>query len=123
MPSQHKSLLVTLACCILLISSPAAGRRTTNAQPAANTLTIVNASSKEIHRLYVSVSGAPTWGPDLLGRNILYPGQSKSLGDLAGSQYDVMIVDADRRECVMRNVPSNSTLRLTEPLLASNCRR
>jgi hypothetical protein len=115
MRSLHKTSFVALMLGVLMISMPMMGRQTADAQPAPYTVMITNASSNEIHRLYISLSGAQSWGPDRLGASILHRGESRSLGDFPAGQYDLLIVDAGGHECVMRNlsVPSGRPWSIT----------
>jgi type II secretory pathway pseudopilin PulG len=105
MPSRHKASLVISVIGILLISALIAGQQAADAQSRRCALTIVNSSSREIHRLYVSTSGAPRWGPDVLGNAVLQPGKSKTLENLNPGPYDVLMIDSEKRQCALRGFP------------------
>lgn len=61
---------------------------------APATLMINNISAEPIHYIYMSPSAQNTWGPDLLGEStVLDVGQSFTIQNIVGGQWDVKIVD------------------------------
>jgi hypothetical protein len=72
--------------------------------PTAGQITIQNQSDWDIHYLYMSSSSVDTWGPDQLGTQILYSGQSFTLTGIACDNYDLKFVDQDGDECTMMGV-------------------
>jgi len=62
------------------------------------TLTIVNESQYTLYAVYVTEVSAPDWGPDVLGNEILGPGDSIEI-ELSCGRYDVLIVDEFAIEC------------------------
>jgi hypothetical protein len=104
MSSSGKAAFVTSVFITLLISVLLMGSRTNDAQTRGYTLTIINNSGKDIHRLHMSSSGTGRWGPDLLGRTILRSGESRSWGDIGPGEYDLLLIDASENQCVLRSV-------------------
>ena len=53
----------------------------------------VNNSGATVWRLYMSSTNTNSWEADLLGNDVLYPGQSLSVtrANMAGCYYDVLI--------------------------------
>lgn len=53
----------------------------------------VNNSGATVWRLYMSSTNTNSWEADLLGNNVLYPGQSFSVTrtNMSGCYYDVLI--------------------------------
>ncbi len=53
----------------------------------------VNNTSSTVYRLYMSSTNTSSWESDLLGRDVLYPGQSLSVtrANMSGCYYDVLI--------------------------------
>ena len=62
---------------------------------AAQNLAIdfVNNSGGTVYRLYMSPTHTMSWEADLLGRNVLYPGQSFTVtrANVSNCYYDVLI--------------------------------
>jgi hypothetical protein len=102
MQPLYKSLFV-LVLAVAVFSVGMVARQSSAAQ-ARCTLTIVNESNKDIHRLHLSLKGTGNWGPDLLGRNVLHPGDRTSQNISAG-EYDLLVIDANGNQCVLKNIP------------------
>ena len=102
MQHRYKSLFAV----VLAVAAFSVGTvpRQSSAAQARCTLTIVNESNKDIHRLHLSLRGTGNWGPDLLGRNVLHPGDRTSLNISAG-EYDLLAIDANGNQCVQKNIP------------------
>jgi hypothetical protein len=66
-----------------------------------STLTVINDSSYVIEEIYVAPVGTTTWGPDLLGNDVLYPDESLTIYLSYCDYYDVLIVDEYGLECVL----------------------
>lgn len=60
----------------------------------AASIDITNTSRNVIHYVYVSPSAADAWGPDLLGSNVLFPGEYVTV-ELSPyfCSFDVLTVD------------------------------
>jgi hypothetical protein len=63
-------------------------------------LTIYNDSSYAIQEIYLSPSDSSSWGRDLLGRTILYPGDSVIIDLVKCGDYDVRLIDETGAECI-----------------------
>lgn len=63
-----------------------------------STLLVVNESDFVIEELYVTDVGNPSFGPNLLAGDALFPGEEILLG-VTCDFYDVLIVDEDGVEC------------------------
>jgi hypothetical protein len=63
-----------------------------------STLTVENQSSFVVEDLFVVESFSTTWGPDLLGADALFPGESITILLECGI-YDALVVDEDGFEC------------------------
>lgn len=63
-------------------------------------LTIQNESSFVLEEIYVTPVDAFDWGPELLGSDILFPGELFTI-ELGCDIYDVMVVDELGTECVL----------------------
>lgn len=62
------------------------------------TLTIVNDSDYVIEEVYLTDVGSRSWGRNLLGGDVLFPGESFTLG-VACDYYDALVVDEDGVQC------------------------
>lgn len=69
-----------------------------------STLTIENESSYAFAEIYLSPEDAGTWGADLLGADILAPGEVLQLSNISCDVYDIRIVDDEGDECVLASV-------------------
>lgn len=65
---------------------------------------IVNNSSWDIHKLFISSVDTQEWGPDQLGEDAIASGNSYTLHSIPCDAYDVKIVDEDGDECVVAAV-------------------
>jgi hypothetical protein len=68
-----------------------------------SSLLVSNRSDFEIHELYITPVGASTWGDNLLGHDILVPGDQMELGLSCGT-YDAMIIDETGAVCELDSV-------------------
>ena len=68
-----------------------------------SSLYVSNYSDFEIHEMYVTPIESPTWGPNLLGNDILYPGDSMYVAVGCGT-YDAMLVDETGAICEVQGV-------------------
>ncbi len=68
-----------------------------------SSLLVSNDSSFEIHELYVTEVDNPTWGANLLGRSVLFPGEQMELA-LDCNSYDAMLIDETGASCEIQNV-------------------
>ena len=89
-----------------------------SAQGSRYSLTIVNDSSFDIERLYVSSSDFGVWGPDQLGLRVLRSGDTFTLTGIKPGEYDIKFVDQDGDTCILRyQVFRNLSWRLTNSWL------
>lgn len=70
---------------------------------ADSSLEITNRSSYVLTEIRVAAVDAPTWGPDLLGGDVLYPDESLIVA-LDCGDYDALVVDELGAECVLSNL-------------------
>ena len=68
-----------------------------------SSLLVSNESDFEIHEMYVTPVDSPTWGRDLLGAEILFPGESMLLA-LDCDRYDAMLIDETGAICEVANL-------------------
>ena len=67
-------------------------RQPTGVGPAS--MQIANHSNEAIYYIYMSPSAQSTWGQDLLGNQVLQPGQSFTLSNIGPGQWDLRVVDS-----------------------------
>ena len=67
-------------------------------------LTIKNASSFSFIEIYISPVGEAIWGPELLGSDVLEPGDEVEFSNIDCDSYDIRIVDEDADECIVDNI-------------------
>ncbi len=76
---------------------------TTTTDDFDSSLLVSNESDFEIHEMYVTEIDSPTWGPNLIERSILLPGESMKLA-LDCNTYDAMLIDETGASCEIQNV-------------------
>jgi hypothetical protein len=69
-----------------------------------STLTIDNNSSYTLIEINLSPTSAVSWGADLLGTNVLEPGDAFEVSGLDCNTYDIRVVDEDGDECILDSV-------------------
>lgn len=74
---------------------------TTVACSTDSTLTIENQSSIALLSIYLSPVSQASWGRDLLGAELLSPGQYAEISGIDCDTYDVRVVDEDLDECIV----------------------
>ena len=68
-----------------------------------STITVWNDSSYAIEDIYVTEVGTFDWGPDLLGNDVLLPGEDISVV-VDCDTYDIKVVDETGVECELYDV-------------------
>ena|SRR5664279_4685432 len=116
--SQTKRMMALLAI-MLMISSVLAPAG--QAQAFGYSLRIENSSWYSIHHVYLSPARFGNWGPDLLGRQILFSGYALTSRVHYGL-YDLKLVDQDGDVCIVPQIAivGSTTWRITNAWLL-NC--
>jgi hypothetical protein len=68
-----------------------------------SSLLVSNRSDFEIHEMYITAVDSPTWGPNLLSGEILYPDESVYVTLECGT-YDALLIDETGADCEISNV-------------------
>ena len=66
-----------------------------------SSLTINNDSSYSLIGIYLSPTTSVSWGNDLLGSEILIPGEVFEVSGIDCDTYDIRVVDEDNDECIL----------------------
>ncbi len=69
-----------------------------------SSLTIRNSSSFAFVEINLSPVGELSWGADLLGSDIMEPGDTLELSGIECDDYDVRVIDEDLDECIVSSV-------------------
>jgi hypothetical protein len=69
-----------------------------------STLTVRNASSFTFVEINISPIDQLRWGPDLLGAEVLEPGDALEIGGIDCDTYDVRVIDDLDGECILENI-------------------
>lgn len=83
------------------------GGSTVYQQPTGSgpgTVRIENASNETVYYIYMSPTSQSTWGPDLLGSNVLNVGQAFTLSNIQPGVWDIRVVDQSRNYKEWRQV-------------------
>lgn len=86
---------------LALIALVCAACGTTDEGTLDSTLTIDNESSYGFAEINLSPEDSETWGADLLGSDVLLPGEILEVSGVACGVYDIRIVDEDLDECIL----------------------
>lgn len=95
----HRLLAPAIAACLSLVTAACTddGETVIIDTPGAS-LAVVNDSDFVIEEIYLTEVGSPTWGPNLLRGDVLFPGEQLLLG-VGCDFYDALVVDEDGVEC------------------------
>jgi hypothetical protein len=81
--------------------------------------TLVNDSGVTITHVYVSAADVRDWGDNILGRDVLFPGESVDIlfsrydGEAGNCLYDIMVMGKDGEEGYLYGVDLCNTLTVT----------
>ena len=92
------------------------------AADTSSTLTIHNNSSYALIEINVAPVDQTTWGQDLLGVDVLNPGDSFVVSKIDCGTYDIRLIDHDNAMCVLTDVDlcaDNATWSLDDTELAA----
>jgi len=81
-----------------IVSLAAIACAATGCVTSDSSLLVSNRSDFEIHEMYVTPIESPSWGPNLLHGDILFPGESTYVGLDCGT-YDAMLIDETGAVC------------------------
>jgi hypothetical protein len=70
----------------------------------AGALTIQNVSNYVIHEMYMTANDDNSWGPDLLGGDVLLPGEEGRVPAFSCAEYDLRLIDDDGGECIVNDI-------------------
>lgn len=97
---MRNSLLLAFLLMFGLVFGAACGGgsqgRTGQTQPSTSggsELLVINSSAEPIFYIYMSPSAQTTWGPDLLGSEVLMIGQTFTITGLTPGAWDIRVVD------------------------------
>jgi hypothetical protein len=85
----------SLALCAILVTALGA------CGGGDSSLTIENDSSFTLFEVNLAAIDDPNWGPDLLGGEVLDPGDTLVITDIDCDTYDVRVVDDTGTECIL----------------------
>ncbi len=71
---------------------------------ASSTVEVKNLSDWIIEEFFMSPSDDRDWGQDLLGEEVMEPGDSLTLTNISCDNWDLLVVDEDGDECVLEEV-------------------
>ena len=101
---QRTFLLSLLASTVIALASTGCGSDDDDTPDLDSELTIENESSFTMIGIYLSPTSSVQWGEDLLGRDVLEPGDSLEISGIECGVYDIRIVDEDDDECILESV-------------------
>lgn len=93
---RSQQIVIGVLAFLMIVVPAAAGYR--------STVRVKNLSDWTIMEFYMSPYDDDDWGEDLLGRDILEPGDTLTLTNISCDEWDIMFVDEDEDECVLEAV-------------------
>ena len=72
-----------------------------SARARANSINVVNSSSRQLIHIYLSPPDSDNWGPEQLHGSVIAPGQSFEVSDVTCSQSQVKVVAEDGDGCFL----------------------
>jgi hypothetical protein len=109
--------LSLFAAIVAVVTLVALAAPETHADP--RNFTLINDSSITISHVYVAASASNDWGDDILGRDVLLPGESVDIlfsrfdGEAGVCLYDIMVMGKDGEEGYLYGVDLCNTLTVT----------
>lgn len=109
--------LSLFAALVAMVTLVALAAPETRADP--RNFTLINGSSITITHVYVSASDARDWGDDILGRDVLLPGESVDIlfsrfdGEAGQCLYDIWVIGKDGEEGYLYGVDLCTTTTVT----------
>lgn len=102
MTTRLTSLLTTgLAACLFAACSASGSGSIGPIEDSS--LVVDNQSDFVIEEVYLTSVGNPSWGPNRLGGDALFPDETLTLGVSCGN-YDALLVDEDGVDCEINNI-------------------
>jgi hypothetical protein len=95
--------LRSFACTLAALGSIALATGCVSDSGPDATLRVQNSSHFDIVELHLTGVNNPNWGPNLLGSDVLLPGESITLGVDCGF-YDALLVDEDDVDCELHDL-------------------
>ncbi len=92
---------------------PAASTAAARGQACDGTLRVTNNSTRIISRLHLRDAALTNWGPDLLGQDVLAPGQTSNFRARSPGVYDMRLLWADRQPAERRRITICSATPIT----------
>jgi hypothetical protein len=83
---------------------PVAGCATEDGGDGSSTLTVENHSSVSLIEMNLSPTTSISWGADLLGTDVLEPGDVVHFSGVDCGTYDIRIVDETNDACILDSV-------------------
>lgn len=111
-----------LALLSVLVTGLGLGACADDGSDLDSTLEIHNESSYAFAEINLSPEDAVDWGSDLLGADILAPGEFLAVSGVSCDVYDIRIVDDEGDECVLASVDlclDNAVWRIDDAELAA----
>lgn len=95
---------VLLATAVATATALGACVASTAPAPATDaSLLVINESDYVIEEIYLTEVDNPSWGPNLLRGDVLYPGEDLLLG-VPCDFYDALLIDEDGVECEIQSI-------------------
>ena len=83
---------------------PSTGPAAARGPACEGSFLVTNNSSRIVSRLHLRDAALTNWGPDLLGRDVLAPGQGKTLRAPSPGVYDMRLLWADNQPSERRRI-------------------
>ncbi|MDT4952914.1 MAG: hypothetical protein QOJ02_1052 [Acidobacteriota bacterium] len=103
--NSRSSIRYSLALAVVLLCAFAAAPLLSRSQAQANTINVVNNSSREMRHVYLSPADSDDWGPDQLNDSaVISPGGSFTISNVSCSGANIKVVAEDADGCFVSKV-------------------
>jgi hypothetical protein len=99
-----RTRFLLIAGLLTLAAAPSGCIISSDDDSSDSTLLVVNDSDYVIEEIYLTEVDNPNWGPDLLGGDVLFPGEDFLIVDIECDYYDALLVDEDGVECELLDI-------------------
>lgn len=94
---MKRNYLLLALMVLLVLAQPVLAR-------SSSKVSVENDSDWVIEEFYMSPTDDDDWGDDLLGDDILEPGDIFTLTNISCDDWDILIVDEDGDECILEEI-------------------
>lgn len=101
---MRQTLGVVVAACLVASVALATSKKKKAPSWWHSKVTVENKSHYAIHHFFLSPAHDTHWGEDLLGTDILEPGETLEVKKIECDSYDLKLEDEDGDDCIVEDI-------------------